>query len=103
MSGNDMKFLIELEFDLDEFDESKLTDEYVEKVCKKQLERKGVKVRLIKKEVLTVKNIRLVTCQSCGSHRLKLVDEENDVYLCKDCGNTQTPMLNNVPLLWSAH
>jgi len=35
----------------------------------------------------------IAKCQSCGSHRLKLVDEDKDLYLCKDCGNTQTPML----------
>lgn len=37
--------------------------------------------------------VKLARCQACGSTNLELVDEEKDIYLCKDCGNTQIPML----------
>ena len=35
----------------------------------------------------------IAKCQSCGSENLELIDDERDIYLCGDCGNTQTPML----------
>jgi len=91
-------FLVKLKFDLNEFDESRLTKEYIERVCKKQLERKGVEVKLIgeiplKPLQLNLKGTKTAKCQSCGSENLKLIDEDNDLYLCEECGNTQTPML----------
>jgi len=38
----------------------------------------------------------IAKCQSCRSENLELIDDERDIYLCKDCGKREKKEVINM-------